>query len=138
MIWRFVFILLACTPAFSQQNIGDLKASLRHAETNGNNDSISYYLAVISSEYLDRKSYDSAKFYSRRAIVFNTMTDNKIRLAGDLNNLGVLHFQTGATDSSIYYYDAAYKAFEHVQDTTMMAVLKINLGILYKQKGLYE
>ncbi len=138
MIWRFVFILLACAPAFSQQNIGELKSSLREAERAGDNDSISYYLSVIASEYLAEKFYDSAGFFARKAISFDSRIDNQPGRAENLNNLGVLHFQTGATDSSIYYYDAAYKAFGLVQDTSRMAAIKINLGILYKQKGLYE
>lgn len=138
MTWRFVFLLFLCSPVFSQKNHSELKTALSLAERSGNQDSISYYLAQLSSRYLIETSYDSAEYFLKKGLAFNTYAGNKIRLAEILNNLGVWHFQAGTLDSSIYYYDRAYKVYQQVQDTSMMHVLEINLGLLYKQKGLYE
>ena len=138
MTARIVFLLFLSIPVFSQQPVDDIKRSLKRAQEIGNADTISYYLAVLANEFIADRTYDSAKFYLRRAITFNSATGNLASLAQNYNNLGVCHFQVGAADSSIHYYEAAYKASETLQDTTTMVVLRINLGILYQQKGFYE
>lgn len=138
MVWRLVFPLVLSIPAFSQPASGDLRAALHSAELSGNRDSISYYLSVLSTHYLDENRHDSAEFYLRRAIAFNRSQGLDARLAENLNNLGVSHHQRGGWDSSIYYYSKAYSAYQLLQDTMMTSVLEINLGTLYKQKGLYE
>lgn len=138
MTWRIVFLLFLTIPVFAQRPASDLRAELERVQREGNPDSISYYFAMLSYQYLTDRAYDSARYYFRKAIAFNTATGNKARLAENLNNLGVCHFQLGLSDSTIHYYDAAHQVYADLQDTVKMSVLKINLGILYKKKGLYE
>lgn len=138
MAWRLLSILILSVPAFSQPAGNELKSKLRSAEAAGQVDSVGYYLSLLSTHYLDNNQPDSAKLYFRRAIAFNSETENFERLAENYNNLGVLHHQQGSWDSSVYYYTEAYGVYRSMRDTTKMAVLEINLGGLYRQKGLYE
>lgn len=138
MAWRILFLLAFSVPAVSQPTTTDLLKSLRQAENQGNRDSVSYYLSVLSSNLLEKQNYDSARYFLNKAAAYNTYTGNNERLAEVLNNLGVWHFSAGTLDSSIHYYDAALNVYESLRDTAMANVLEINLGILYRQKGLYE
>jgi len=138
VFWRFSFILFVSASAFSQSQISDYKAALRRAERSDIKDSISYYLSYLSSRYVEERVLDSARYYLNKAIVYNTYTNNKARLAENLNNLGVWHFQQGALDSSIYCYEKALAVYKVLGDTLNTSVLGVNIGIMYKQRGLYE
>lgn len=138
MACRIIFFLVLSFPAFSQPLVDDIRRSLRNAIQKGQPDTISYYLALLSSQFIEAPHYDSARFYLRRAIAFNTSYGNIPRLAENYNNMGVCHYYLGHTDSSIHFYDAAYKTYQGLRDTAMMSVLNINLGTLYQQKGVYE
>lgn len=138
MAWRVIFFLILSTSAFSQQRTAALKSALRVAEKDGHPDSIGFYLSSLSFQYLSDKHYDSAVYFGHKALTVLKQTANKARLAENLNNLGVLHYQMGSLDSCLYYYDEAYKLYQNLYDTAMMSILEINLGSIYKQKGLYE
>lgn len=138
MAWRLILILTVSIPVFSQPDIGVLKAALQRAEKSGQSDSVSFYLAILSARYLEKKEFDSAGYYLRKGVAYNTYTGNSARLASMLNNLGVLHFNTGELDSSIYYYGAAMDVYQNLGDTLRVNMLQVNLGMLYKEKGMYE
>src|SRR5690606_20974554 len=114
---RFVLVILVGGPAFAQGDHRAVKAALHRAEVAGDPDSISYYLAELSSEYVIEKAYDSAEYYCRKALAFNRATGNEVRMAENLNNLGVVHFQRGNLDSCIFYYNAAFDKYTQLQDT---------------------
>lgn len=138
MACRIIFLLFLSFPVFSQPPVDEIRRSLRHAIRVGQSDTISYYLAILSNKFIAQPNYDSAKYYLKKAIAFNTANGNISRLAENYNNLGVAHYHLGEIDSTIQYYDAAYRTYHDLKDTAMMSVLNINLGILYKKKGLYE
>ena len=138
MAYRIIFLLVLSFPVFSQQPVDDIRRSLGRVMREGNPDTVSYYLAVLSNHFIEQRDYDSAKFYLRRSIAFNSANGIRRRLAENYNNLGVCHFYMGETDSTVHFYDAAHRIYQDMQDTAMMSVLKLNLGMLYDQKGVYE
>lgn len=138
MVWRLVFSLLITVSASAQQSPAALRLSLRSATSNGNVDSISYYLALLGGHYFQEQGYDSANYFYHKALSHNHQIGNTERQAENLNNLGALYFQTGLLDSSIYFFNAAYQKYQSLEDTAMMSILEINLGMLFKDKGLYE
>ena len=136
MAWRLLFLLCVSLPLFSQNHPRDLKASLRVHEIRDNSDSAAYYLRLIAIAHLESKNYDSARLYLNRALKKNS--GNAESMAECLNNLGVLNYHLGELDSSIHFYNAAYNKYQELQDSAMMTVLEINLGSIYKVKGLYK
>ena len=137
MVWRLIFLLFTSIPVFSQQLPGESRSSILNYE-NGDPDSISYYLGITAAHYLSEQSYDSAKYYFEKALYHNKIIGNRERHAENLNNLGVLYFHLGIWDSTIHYYNSAYKEYQNLADTANLSILEINLGTLYKHKGLYE
>lgn len=138
MVWRLIFLFTISLPACAQQSPAALRSSLKSAAASANTDSASYYLALLGGYHFQAQNYDTANFYYQKALSLNDSIGNKERRAETLNNLGVLFFHKGALDSSIYFYDAAYKEYQILTDTAMISILEINLGMLYKEKGLYE
>lgn len=135
MAWRILILLLLCLDLPAQETAGP-KHPARSLVSLSHPDSISRYFATLAYHYLNEQRYDSAKYYYRKTIRYKT--NDRRFLAHNLNNLGVAHFQEGTLDSSIFYYNAAYREYELIGDSARMDILDINLGTLYKQKGLYE
>lgn len=138
MAWRLISLLLVSVPVWAQQSPAALRALLHSSEAQGNADSLSFYLAKLGNHYLHQQTYDSANYYYRKALRYNTRVNNSRRLAENLNNMGVLYFKTNLLDSSIYYYQQALTEYEQLRDTLNTTVIEVNLGMLYKEKGLYE
>ena len=138
MVWRLVPFLFISVCVYGQEYPEAIRSSVRRVAANGDADSVSYYLAILGSYYLSSQTYDSANHYYRIAAQYNRETNNRARLAENLNNLGVVNFRLGALDSSIYFYSTAYKEYQDLKDTANISNLEINLGMLYKSKGLYE
>lgn len=136
MAWRLIFLLVISFPVFSQQK--SREPELRRFQNSDNPDSASYHLAIAADGFLSKKNYDSARYYYYKAIHHNRLTGNRSRLAENFNNMGVVYYHVGVWDSSIHYYDAAYKEYLALKDSAKISIIEINLGSLYKQKGLYE
>ena len=136
MFRRFFLLLFISFPALSQHDPGELKRSLEYYQEQNNPDSISYYIRLLAYQYLTDKNYDSASYYLKHGLKYCAYSPSAF--AQCFHYLGVLHYNTGNFDSSIYYYNAAYEQHQKTQDTASIVALEINLGILYKVKGLYQ
>lgn len=138
VVWRLIFLLFISVPVCAQQSPAALRSSLIKSAAKADTDSVSYYLAILGSYYLNQQIYDSANYYYKKALRYNEQIQNRLRRAGNLNDMGVLYFRTGSLDSSIYYYNAALAEYEQQKDTFNTTIIEVNLGMLYKEKGLYE
>jgi two-component system, sensor histidine kinase PdtaS len=136
VFWRLFFLLLISSPALSQHDPGDLKKSLAYYQEQNIHDSISYYYRLLAYQYLTDQKYDSARYYLKYG--FEYSANDPAAFALCLHYMGVLNYNIGNLDSTIYYYNAAYKHYQESQDTTSLVALELNLGIVYKVKGLYE
>lgn len=92
-------------------------------------------MRVLGFHYLNKKKFDSASYYLKKAV---RRVDDKLARAECFNNLGVLNYHVGNLDSSIYYYEASYAEYAILRDTANLTVLEINLSSIYKARGLYE
>jgi two-component sensor histidine kinase len=138
VVWRLFTLLFISVSVCGQQGPAAFRSSLHGFEATGEVDSISLYLAKLGYYYLEQNDYDSAGYYFQRGRHFNNKSNNKIRLAENLNNLGVLYFRTQLLDSSLFYYHSALEEYEKLRDFDNTSIVEINLGMIYKEKGLYE
>ncbi|GAA5037789.1 hypothetical protein GCM10011506_36070 [Marivirga lumbricoides] len=96
----------------------------------------SWYEA-IGRLYLQQDNYDSAKKYYLLALNTKSVNNDQLLKAYILNNLGVI-FSPYSIDSTLYYYTQAKNIYLTEGDSLKVASCGINLGIVYKNLGLYE
>lgn len=138
MVWRLISLLFISISVFAQESPGALRSSLKNAEAVADSESVSYYLVLLGGHYFNHQNYDSANYFFQKSLRYNKQHNNKVGLAESLNNMGALCFLRGSLDSCIYYYNGAYAEYKQLKDTLNITNLEINLGMGYKEKGLYE
>lgn len=134
---RFAVIILFFSHSLygqSDQNtlISQYKDSLN---TDGGRKGLWYQ--ELGKLYLTSGYYDSAAKYYKKAAAMPAAQSDPVRLAYLYNNLGVA-FYPAHPDSALHYYTRAKELFTAQDSLLQAASCGVNLGIIYKDLGLYE
>lgn len=135
---KFLLLLLltvSTTMCFPQTRMDSLRTLL-----NSQNDTVDVatLLANIGFYHFEKRDYDSAIFYYKKALNENGLKTDLPLSASSQNALGASYSSIGELDSSISYYQKALLTYEKLGDSDAGLVIESNLSIIYKNKGLYD
>ena len=91
----------------------------------------------MGTAYYYQRQYDSTKLYWKKAlkILPNQETGKK---ADAYNNMGIIFFRLGETDSSLNAHSQSLKLRKMLPDSSSVARSYNNIGALYRAKGNYS
>jgi tetratricopeptide (TPR) repeat protein len=93
------------------------------------------YLGLIS-KYIGL--YTKAEEYFKRGIDICSRIGDRIGLAGDYKNIGVLYYDIGDYEQALEYYNKALEIDTDLNDRVGLAGDYKNIGVLYRNIGDYE
>ncbi|NVK27396.1 MAG: hypothetical protein HWE14_05090 [Flavobacteriia bacterium] len=105
----------------------------------------SRYLTIMYSQLAVTLPKDSASQRSalrnyRKSMSISRQLGESLYIAGNLNNIGLLHFQLNNLDSAQIYLDSAMTVYktQYVEFHEVELSIRDNMASLYLKKGFYE
>ena len=109
------------------------------------NDSLHHYSKLneewyedIAHLYFQKGEYDSAKQYFIKFSQSEILSKDPEERAFCMNDIGAAYYSMGQIDSGIYYYERAKNLLIALGNKARVALININIGIIYKNRGLYD
>lgn len=131
-----IYIILAsagCTfvqpPSTPLSGVEDVNSTLL-------NQSISLNAAAV--DHYSEGNYSIALDEFKQLLEINNQLKIDTLVAKNLNDLGMTFCQIGLLDSSLFYYHRALSRYEQINNPSQLAIVRLNLAIIYKGKGAYE
>lgn len=92
---------------------------------------------LISKYYIEKQNYDSAMFYTKKAIASAVIDNKPATLTGGFISLGAHFIQTGQLDSAIYYTQKGIETGESINALGGICAGRLQLAAIYKSQGNY-
>jgi two-component sensor histidine kinase len=133
----FFAVFFLTVDGLAQVSLEQMEDSLVQARTQNNTMAVGMWLSNIGGWYIEGKQWDSAEYYHRQSLQWNTRHQHQRLIGVNLNDIGVVFEYRRVLDSAIYYYEMAVAVLDESGDLEIANRTKHNLGTVYKNVGLY-
>jgi len=139
-----LFLLSATKLSNAQQNkIDSLLLLVKNAKSDSNKVN---HLNILSKEYINSGSYDSAMLNAKTALQISTViadgaisADLKQRVQNGIavtySNIGLIHWRQGEFPQALDHYLKALKIYEELGNKNKIAGIQGNIGGIYLSQG---
>ncbi|MEM7551491.1 MAG: tetratricopeptide repeat protein [Bacteroidota bacterium] len=104
--------------------------------TNSKGKSQSATSVAVAYHYLNQ--WDNAEHFYRLALKIRKESQDTLKTASSLNNLGVMFMDKKEYDSATHYFIEAMGIHELTGNELKSAITKTNLGLIFKKQGNYD
>jgi signal transduction histidine kinase len=116
--------------------VGYYRKVIQHFRQSGEQRALAIAYNNVGEIYRDRfKDFEAAHLMYHKAMRLNKQEDNLFDLAKNYNNLGLVHGESEAYDSAIYYLDKAIDLNKQIGNELSIIKVRYNLGSYYLKTG---
>ena len=99
---------------------------------------VSRIYSQMGTLYMYQDIYDEAMYAYKKAYHYNTILKDSIGMTFNLRDIGLSFTGSGNPDSTLYYYQKAYKQALVLGKPELTNIVQIGLASLYKQLKKYD